>query len=136
MKRWAIAAIGFSMLFVVVFPWAVSSQDEQPGKAEELRDIKRIMKLAHLTPQNRGTRNNLDNKVLDGKATDGEKKELLKLYTALAKATPSAGKLDDWKSRTEELVGALKAVYNGEDQANQRFIKAKDCKACHELHRK
>jgi hypothetical protein len=107
---------------------------EQPGDAKELT-INQIMKRAHLTPQNRATRNNLDNKVLDNKATADEKKELLDLYSALRKQEPPQGKSEDWGKRVDELVASLKAVYAGEKGAPERFIKARDCKSCHAAHR-
>jgi hypothetical protein len=106
-----------------------------PAEEPEKLSINRIMLLAHLTPQNRGTHNNLDNKVLDKKATEAEKKELMELYTALGKLTPPKGKPEDWKVRTDELVAALKAVYADEEKAAERFLKARDCKACHMAHR-
>jgi hypothetical protein len=108
---------------------------EDKAEPRDLRDIKVIMKLAHLTPQNRGTRDNLDNKVLDAKATADEKQELLELYTALGKLDPPAGNAEAWKKRTAELVASLQAVYAGKEGAAERFTQAKDCKACHVAHR-
>lgn len=110
----------------------VSQLSAEPDKA---LDISTIMVRAHLTPQNRGTRNNLDNKVLDDKATAAEKQELLELYRALAKAKPPAGRIEDWEQRTSELVKSLQAVYASEANAKDRFSKARDCKACHTAHR-
>jgi hypothetical protein len=135
MKR-RVLAVGCAVLFGLAVQFVVARADDKPPeKPDGLSDINRIMKRAHLTPQNRATRNNLDNKVLDGKATDAEKKELRDLYAALAKAKPPAGKLDDWKKRTDELLGALEAVYDGKENAKDRFIKARDCKGCHAAHR-
>ena len=107
---------------------------EQPGAAKE-RSISQIMLRAHLTPGNRATRNNLDNKVLDNKATDDEKKELLELYSGLRKQKPPKGKSEEWDKRVGELVESLKAVYAGEKGAKERFSQAKDCKSCHAAHR-
>ena len=136
MKRLGFAAVG-SLLFALVVPLVGARPDDKaPEKPGGLSEINWIMKRAHLTPENRGTRNNLDNKVLDGKATEAEKKELRDLYTALAKAKPPAGKLDDWKKRTEELLQALDAVYDGKENAKEQFIRARDCKGCHAAHRK
>jgi hypothetical protein len=110
------------------------------GKPRELPDeakgsINQIMKHAHLTPRNRGTRDNLDNKVLDGKATEDEKKDLLELYKALRKHRPPKGKGEEWDRRVDELVASLKAVYAKEKGATERFLEAKDCKSCHNAHR-
>jgi uncharacterized protein (TIGR03067 family) len=94
-----------------------------------------IMLKAHLKPQNRATRNNLDSKVIDGKATDAEQKELLMLYTALSKLKPPRGEIGEWKTRTDEVVDAVKAVIAKEDKASERLTKARDCKSCHDKHR-
>jgi hypothetical protein len=107
---------------------------EKPGDKKEL-SIGQIMLRAHLTPNNRSSRNNLDNKVLDNKATYDEKKELLELYSGLRKQIPPKGKSEEWDKRVDELVESLKAVYAGEKGATDRFTKAKDCKSCHTAHR-
>jgi len=98
--------------------------------------INQIMVQAHLKPQNRGTRNNLDNKVIDGKATAEEQKELLRLYELLANSKPPKGDLGAWKKRTTEMVDSVRAVIRGDEKAADRLTKARDCKACHSLHRK
>jgi hypothetical protein len=124
-----------ALTLTILFGLSSMHKDAAGKPAVEVSDINRIMKQAHLTPGNRGTRDNLDNKVIDGKATDAEKKELLELYTALSKTDPPKGSADAWKERTDELVASLKAVYKGEEKAVERFSKARDCKSCHETHR-
>jgi hypothetical protein len=99
------------------------------------RSINEIMVRAHLKPQNRSTRNNLDSKVIDGKATAAERQELLLLYTALSSMKPPRGDLDEWKARTGEMVEAVKAVIGGEAKGADRLTKARDCKSCHDKHR-
>jgi hypothetical protein len=112
---------------------AVSSFGEE--KPEAKRTISQIMVEAHLRPENRSTRNNLDSKVIDGKATPEEQQQLLKLYQELAERKPTGGDLGDWKKRTGEIVAATQAVIRGEKNAGERLEKARDCKACHVLHR-
>jgi hypothetical protein len=125
----------FTLTTLALFlPFGLHADDDSPD--DEDRGINQIMKRAYLTPGNRGTRDNLDNKVLDGKATEAEKKELMELFTALGKTKPPYGKIEDWKKRTDELAASLKALYAGEEGAAERFTKAKDCKACHQVHRK
>jgi hypothetical protein len=97
--------------------------------------ISKIMKQAFLSPYNRGSTNNLDNKLLQGRATEAEKKELLELLTTLSQSTPPKGNLDDWKKRTTEFVAATKALIAGEEMAKERFVKARNCKECHLQHR-
>jgi RNA polymerase sigma factor (sigma-70 family) len=114
---------------------------EYPWKAVRYKDyvttisIPDIMREAHLTPGNRGTKNNLDNKVMDGKATRVEQQQLLDLYQALGRREPPRGDGRAWKARTGEMVAAVKAVMAGENQAAVRLLKARDCKACHAAHR-
>jgi RNA polymerase sigma factor (sigma-70 family) len=97
--------------------------------------ISDIMVLAHLRPQHRATRNNLDSKVIDGKATPEEQQQLLMLYTALSTLKPPRGGLVEWKARTGEMVGAVKAMIRGEAKAADRLTKVRDCKSCHDKHR-
>ena len=112
---------------------AANSQGQPPEKAE--LSISEIMVKAHLKPQNRSTRNNLDSRVIDGKATAAEQQELLLLYTALSNLKPPRGDLVEWKARTGEMVEAVKAVIRGDAKAADRLTKARDCKSCHDKHR-
>ena len=128
MVRWLFSTVGVSALLV-----AAGTADDSPEKPN--RSIKEIMVEAHLTPMNRSTRNNLDCKVIDGKASETETEKLLELYTALSQAKPPEGDLDAWKARTGEMVEAVKAVKRGEDGAAERLTRARDCKACHDAHR-
>jgi RNA polymerase sigma factor (sigma-70 family) len=97
--------------------------------------IKEIMEKAHLKPQNRSTRNNLDSKVIDGKASAAEQQDLLLLYTALSTLKPPRGDLGEWKARTGEMVEAAKAVIRRDAKASDRLTRAQDCKSCHDKHR-
>lgn len=94
-----------------------------------------IMQAAHLTPGNRSTKNNLDNKLIDGKATKLEQQQLLDLYEELARRNPPRGDVKAWRERTSEMAAAVRAVIDGEKQAPERLAKARDCKACHDVHR-
>ena len=81
MTRWLVGAAGVLPLLLVA---------ADPGNADEKPEltINEIMVQAHLKPMNRSTRNNLDSRVIDGKASDKEKKQLVDLYEALARAKP------------------------------------------------
>jgi hypothetical protein len=129
---------GGVILLVCAVRLIAAPLDEKPPEKPDGKKhlgIDEIMVQAHLTPENRSTRNNLDNKVLDDKATDDEKKDLLRLYTSLGKQKPPKGGIEEWNKRTDELVASLKAVYAGQKGAKERFKKAADCKACHAVHR-
>jgi hypothetical protein len=94
-------------------------------------DIEAIMGKAH------GENNDkLLKKVLSGKASDAEKKELLELYTELGKNKPPKGDAKDWKKKTDALVSAAKDVAGGKKEAEKGLEKAANCKTCHEAHRK
>jgi hypothetical protein len=102
------------------------------GKAED-NTIVEIMLKAH--QPGRTARRALDQRVIDGRSSDEEKKKLLALYEALARSKPSKGSEKDWKKRTEALVQAARAVVKREEGAAKKLSKALDCKACHERHR-
>lgn len=68
-------------------------------------------------------------KVASGKADEAEKKQLVELFTALAKNEPPKGDPDSWKAKTKALLDAAKA----DDGAALK--KAADCAACHSEHK-
>jgi hypothetical protein len=81
---------------------------------------------------NRGSKRNLDTRVLSGKATEIEKKRLLELYRLLAKTTSPRGSLGKWKRYTEPLVEAMEGVTARREGSVEQLRKALDCKACHD----
>jgi hypothetical protein len=102
------------------------------GKTED-NTIAEIMLKAH--QPGRSARRALDQRVIDGRSSEEEKKKLLGLYEALARSKPPKGSEKDWKKRTEAIVEAARAVVKGEEGAAKKLSKALDCKACHERHR-
>ena len=84
---------------------------------------------------NRGTKRNLDTRVLSGKATEVEKQRLLEFYRLLARATPPKGSLGRWKRLTEPLVASMEGVVEKRDGAVEQLAKALDCKGCHDQFR-
>ena len=101
----------------------------QSAEPTEPPDIKEVMKQAHKKP------GELLKKVATNSATDAQKKELLKLYQALAKSTPPKGDEASWKQKTELLVAAAKAAVDGDEDAPRRLMTASNCKACHLDHK-
>ena len=125
-----------SALVLVALSLAVlCSRADEPSPPEVPLSINRIMVRAHLRPQNRATRNNLDRKVIDGKATDSEKRELLDLYTQLTKLTPPKGDAEAFRKDAQALVDAVQAVIDGKEGGKEMLIKATDCKGCHAKYR-
>ena len=71
-------------------------------------------------------------KVASGKADDDEKKELVKLYTALSQNSPPKGDEKEWKKLTSDMVKAAKAVASGDEKAGKTLQKlGGNCAGCH-----
>ena len=94
-------------------------------------DIETIMDKAHGEDNDK-----LLKKVLEGKADDAEKKELLELYTELGKNKPPKGDAKSWKEKTKALVSATKEVVDGKEAGVKDLKKASNCMACHKEHKK
>src|SRR5262245_1194218 len=84
-------------------------------------DIESIMEKAH------DKENGLYQKVLKGKASDAEKKELVELYTELAKNKAPKGDAKSWKDKTDALVAAAKEVADGKAAGVKDLQKAANC---------
>lgn len=82
---------------------------------------KEVMKLAH--------KEKLLNKVMEGKASDDEKKKLVELYEAMAANKPPKGDADNWKKLNDALVDAAKKA------DADALKKASNCGACHSAHK-
>jgi hypothetical protein len=96
----------------------------------DVKDIETIMEKAH-TPKD----SSLFKSVITGKADKEQKQELLALYTDLGKNKPPKGSAAEWKTRTDALVTAAKAVVADKPDATKALLKAANCKACHEAHK-
>lgn len=91
-----------------------AQKDQKDGK--ELT-VKEIMIKAH-------AKDGLRVKVMNGKASNDEKKALIDLYTALAASKNPKGDEADWKVRTKKVVDLVKSG----DAADLKKI---DCAGCH-----
>ena len=94
--------------------------------------IEEVMEKAHSAPKGKDS---LYKKVVNGKATKEQKKQLLEMYESLAKNKPEKGTLEDWKKRTANMVKAAKSVVDDKKDATKELMKAVACKACHDLHK-
>jgi hypothetical protein len=92
-------------------------------------EIETIMEKAH--EKDKG----LYHKVVAGKASDAEKKELLELYIDLGKNKPEKGSKESWKEKTGAMVTAAKEVVAGKAEGVAHLKKAVNCKACHDVHK-
>jgi hypothetical protein len=119
--------LGAAALLTVVFAGmtVLGAGDDKPKY-----DIEAIMDKAH------GEKNDkILRKVLDGKATDAEKKELLELYTELGKNKPPKGSDNSWKDKTKALVAASQEVVDGKGTGVANLKKASNCSGCHKVHK-
>jgi hypothetical protein len=99
--------------------------------------IKQIMKIAH-TGDKKEKVDPLCKVIISGKGTHETADQLLKLYKALAAATPPRGDEADWKKRTGDLVSAAEALDKGDmpsADSISAYKKALDCKGCHTEHK-
>jgi len=92
------------------------------GTAEAQKDVKE-MSVKEIMVKAHG-KDALRNKVMNGKASNDEKKQLIDLYTALAAVKAPRGDENDWKERTKKVVELVKTG----DPAD---LKKVDCKGCH-----
>jgi len=91
--------------------------------------IKKVMKAAF------SKKSGLCGSVASGKASAGQKQELLGLFEDLSKATPPRGEAKSWKTKTTALVRAAQAAVDEKPGADGLLKKAANCKACHEAHK-
>jgi len=105
-----------AMAFVALILLMSGTADAQKDGKEWT--VKEIMVKAH------GKNDPLRTKVMSGKASNDEKKQLIDLYTALAASKAPKGDEKDWKERTKKVVELVKSG----DAADLKKI---DCKGCH-----
>lgn len=74
-------------------------------------------------------------KVVDGVATDAEKKQLVEYCKALTKLEPSKGDAESWKKKTAALLAAAEKVAGGDKAAVAALKETSNCKACHSVHK-
>lgn len=102
-------------------------------EAQPKYTIEEVMEKAHKAPKK--GQPSLFKQVVDGKASDEQKKQLVEYYEALAKNKPEKGSEDDWKKRTGTILTAAKKVASGNDEARPQLARAANCKGCHQLHK-
>jgi hypothetical protein len=104
---------------VCLFALVLVFQSNVDGAAGDKITIKDVMKTA--------MKGGLCKKVATGKASDDEKKELIKLFTAFAMTTPPKGDEADWKAKTKAILEAAKA------DDGKTLAKLTNCGACHSV---
>lgn len=94
--------------------------------------IETIMQKAHTAPKGKVSLYKL---VVDDKATQAQKDQLVDLYKDLAKNKPPKGSEDDWKKRCQALLAAAKDVAAGKARDTKSLQKAASCMSCHDAHK-
>ena len=119
MSKWTITA-GACLLTLATFTGLSVAQDHKAT-------IKKVMKAAF--------KGGLCKTVIEGKATEEQKKELLALFQELAAAEPPKGDAESWKEKTGHLVTAAEGVLADKKGSHVQLKAAANCKACHEVHK-
>jgi hypothetical protein len=91
--------------------------------------IEEVMEQAH-----KG-KDALMQKASAGKASKDEKEKLVELYVALGQNKPPKGDAKSWKTKTDALLSAAKAVVADEKGAGQKLKMVANCMACHTVHK-
>lgn len=96
--------------------------------AEETNPIKDAMKFAHKAPQGE---KKLNEKVIDGTASEADVKKSLDLYKAMLDTKPPKGDQAGFKVKVEKLITATQEVVEKKPDAIAHYKDAVNCKACH-----
>ncbi|WP_146593691.1 hypothetical protein [Novipirellula galeiformis] len=94
---------------------------------EEKPSIKAVMKACFKGP--------LVKKVVAGKASDDEKKELHAMLVAMSETKPPRGSDESWQKLNKALRDASEKMLDGDAAAANLLNKAANCKACHSEHK-
>lgn len=71
----------------------------------------------------------------EGMASKDDLSRMLENYRALLELTPPEGTLENWKSKTTELIDATVNLLEEDPDAVNAYKAAVNCKACHSEHR-
>ena len=112
-------------LAFVLIATAFAAEDDNP--------IQKAMKFAHSAP--RGQKK-LNEKIVEGTASDADVGKALAMYKAMADTKPPKGDPTAFKEKTNKLVAATEEVVAKKPEAVEHYKAAVDCKACHSEHRK
>lgn len=119
MNKWIVVGAMFAGCVVAMAGLGLASPPDDT--------VKKVMKDA--------MKSGLYKKVVTGKATGDEKKDLLSLLETLVKGEPPEGDDASWKTKTNALTEAAKAVAEDKPDASAKLKTAGDCKSCHDVHK-
>jgi len=121
MNRYLLAAFTTTILAASI---ALAEDDNNP--------IKDAMKYAHKAPKGE---KKLNEKILEGTASDDEIKKSLELYKAIGDTKPPKGDAADFKARMAKLIDATEEVVAKKPEGVAHYKEAVNCKACHSEHK-
>ncbi|MFO0960921.1 MAG: hypothetical protein U0800_26365 [Isosphaeraceae bacterium] len=119
MSKWVVAGAMFLGCVVAMTGLSLASPPDEATK--------KVMKDA--------MKSGLYKKVVSGKGSGEDKKELLDLFETLAKSKPAKGGEGDWKNKTGALLEAAKEAAEDKPTASAKLKTAGDCKSCHDAHK-
>jgi hypothetical protein len=99
---------------------------------DETNPIKESMRYAHKAPKGE---KKLNEKIVEGTATDDEIKKSLELYKAIGDTKPPKGDAAEFKAKLVKLITATEEVIAKKPDATTHYKEAVNCKACHGDHK-
>ena len=114
-----------STLTLATLSFAFAADDDNP--------IKQAMQFAHKAPKGE---KKLNEKIVEGAASDADIKKALELYKAMADTKPPKGDAAAFKEKVTKLIAATEEVVAKKPDGAEHYKAAVDCKACHSEHRK
>jgi len=119
----------YQLLTAVVFTTLTASL---ALAADEPNPIKDSMKYSHKAPKGE---KKINEKIIEGAATDAEIAKTLELYKAIGDTKPPKGDAADFKAKVAKLVAATEEVVAKKPDAAMHYKEAVNCKACHSEHK-
>ncbi len=126
------AAVGLVGVGTVAGASLLAAEKKADGAAAAPKyTVEEVMEKAH-----KGKEKSMFSRVVGGKGSDEDKKNLVEYYEAMLANKPPKGEPADWAKRNESILAAAKKVQSGSDQKNLAALKnAANCKQCHDLHK-
>ena len=90
----------------------------------EKKTVKEVMKIAH--------KDGLHKKILEGKGTDEDKRQLLDLYIDLVEGEPKKGDKAAFQMQAGAAMMSAAKLVLGREGAIDELKKTSDCKSCHD----
>lgn len=100
--------------------------------ADDNNPIKDAMKFAHKAPKGE---KKLNEKIVEGTASDADVKKALELYKAMSDTKPPKGDQAAFKQKVAKLIAATEDVVAKKPGAPAGYKEAANCKACHGDHK-